>query len=360
MGKRVLYIGIHGLAGSGKDTVAKMLYSILNCNNFIDKKVALKYYKDVFENNDDPLITSATYRSNLNTKHAIGVDNRCICIAFADSCKQICSEIFGIPLSRFYYDKENAWVCINNGFKFTENRPYYGITTADEFYNYRERMLASGSEIWMSLRELLVYVGTYVLQEAFGRNIFVNNVEKSVRKSMSNIDYLNYAIFTDVRFPHEVEYIKDHNGVIINIIRKSANAKRLNNIAEHSLDDEEGYDFTVENNGTMEDLFNSVWEMVVKNWIFYNITLQLQSHDGSNNYLRKIYDKNTKQKWMLCTQYGATRVAHDGGKIVMVDPSGGPMIDVGSELIHDYIVSSIVINEDNKWILNMEYKNKEE
>lgn len=342
--KKIFYIGIHGLAGSGKDTVAKMLYCLLN----FDKSEAKKYYKDNFNDNDNlKLISSATYRS----RSALGNTDKCTCMAFADSCKRICSNIFGISLDKFYHDKENQWVCINNGFTYTDKKPYFGIITAEEFFRNREAMLHSITDIWMSLRELLVYVGTYVLQEAFGRNIFVNNVEKQLRNELckSGSSNLEYVIFTDVRFPHEVEYIKNHNGVIINIVRKSA--KQLDNIAEHELDDADYYDFTVENNGTFDDLFNLICNIVTKNIIFHNITIQLQSHDGSNNYLRQIYDKNDKQKWELCTQYGANRIAHDKGQIVMIDPAGGPMINVGDTINKKYKVNSIGLNEYNKWIL---------
>lgn len=51
--------------------------------------------------------------------------------------------------------------------------------------------------------------------------------------------------------------------------------------------------------------------------------------------------------WYLVSEYGASRVAHDNGHIVFIDPSGGPMIEVGT-LLNQYSDISNILNEYHK------------
>ena len=85
---------------------------------------------------------------------------------------------------------------------------------------------------------------------------------------------------------HELEFIHNNHGITINIYRD--NVKQLDNIAEHDLDDSEDFDFTIENNGTYDELFKEVWDMVHNNAIFANKTIELDSRDNTNNYLRLV------------------------------------------------------------------------
>ena len=60
-----------------------------------------------------------------------------MCIAYADQLKEICSSIFGIPVQRFYQNKSNAWICINDKFQYTEIKPEEEsiVTSEDYYYN---------------------------------------------------------------------------------------------------------------------------------------------------------------------------------------------------------------------------------
>ena len=199
----------------------------------------------------------------------------------------------------------------------------------------------------MSLREILVYVGTYVLQNSISKRIFTNVVEKKINQRTN----LEYAICTDVRFLHEFDFIRKHQGVMINIVRDGIT--QLNNVAEHDLDDEENFDFTIENNSDYESLFYQVWDMINENVRFKNITINLYSHDCSDNFMvleeTPVNDtyRNHGYIWYLVSEYGASRVAHDNGQIVFIDPSGGPMIEVGT-LLNQYSDISNILNEYHK------------
>ena len=122
-----LYIGLNGFAGSGKDTVAKMIKTIL-MYDWDNIEQCKNYYKQTYT---DPT-KSATYNPNA-ANDMTEKNSRVLCIAYADQLKQICSTIFGIPLERFYMNKSTAWICINHNFEYTEIRPDdEHIITAEE------------------------------------------------------------------------------------------------------------------------------------------------------------------------------------------------------------------------------------
>ena len=320
---KLLYIGLNGLAGSGKDTVAKMIRVILG-----HKDLSLDECMEIYKQNYYNPWISATH-----SKITDGSDN-VFCIAFADQLKSICSTIFGIPLERFYQNKATAWICMNKDFQYTEIKPEDSqIMTADEYYCNVANITNESEPKWMSLREILVYVGTYVLQEDINKKIFVNVVNNIINEKALNNDVLEYVIITDIRFLHEIEYIRKHNGVTISIQRDGIEA--LDNIAEHELDNEDCWDFVVENNGTYEELFTKIYNLLHGQMIFKNETVKLSTHQMVNNYLRCYEDfgktiyqgiEVLEKGYELCSEYPIQSIAHTDGEISMINPVGGPSI----------------------------------
>ena len=306
--EKLLYIGLNGLAGSGKDTVAKMLKAILvqDWENIEDCK---EYYNKYFS---QPGI-SATFTNNNPYKY------RVYAIAFADQLKEICSTIFGIPVERFYNNKSNAWICINKDFHYTEIRPDNVITCEEYYYNCAEYR-NSETSYWLSLRDILVYIGTYVLQHDVNKDVFTNIVQNRILGCSNHNPLLKYIIVTDIRFEHELDYVRKNNGITIKITKPGVQA--LNNIAEHELDDEENYTFMIDNDGTYDDLFLQVWNLVHDNMIFQNITSQLATRDDVDNYIRQV----NENIWEICTPYSINRAQHSEGDITMIDIVGGPTI----------------------------------
>ena len=339
--KNNLFIGLNGYAGAGKDTVAKMLKILLN-NNYNEFDEYKEYYNTYYSN--DKQIQYATF-SNLDKDNS-----KVMTIAFADQLKQICSSMFGVPLQYFYYNKHNSWININGNFEFTQITPNKSnIVSAEEYYHNIDLYKNNHKEkYWMSLRDILVYIGTYVCQSDVSDNIFVNIVNNKINECSQNNNNLEYILITDVRFVHELDYIKKHNGIIINIIRNDV--EQLDNIAEHDLDEVDEYDFVLENNGTYDDLLFQVWNMVHDNDIFLNKSIKLNSRYNTNNYIRLIKDTDNSYIWKLYTEFGALRVSRQDGDIQFIDPTGGPIINLGSNLVDNkYQVKSISF--DNGWII---------
>lgn len=320
---KLLYIGLNGYAGSGKDTFAQILSFILN-TSYSSKAIAYNAFVEKYV--DMPVTHPNT--SALSTPN-------CFCIAFADQLKKICSELFCVPLNYFYDNKSNTWICLNKGFEVTQIKPIQSsIVTASEYYMNRENYMYSSDPIYMSIRELLVYVGTYMLQQDLTKDVFINIVSKKIIEKANNMSY-KYVICTDVRFIREMEFIHEHNGIMINITRDSVS--QMNNIAEHELDNIDDFDFVIDNDGTIEDLFYKAWEIIENDVRFENFIIPLNSHDSSDNYLvldniRDIDEKTKEYDWILVQEYKTARTIHNNGKIIAIDPSGGPMINVGDWL----------------------------
>ena len=329
---KLLYIGLNGLAGSGKDTVAKMLKTILS-KNWESREDCKEYYFTRYTNPTQ----SATFPPSDEDK-----DSPVMCIAYADQLKEICSTIFGLPVQRFYQNKSNAWICINDKFQYTEIKPNDEsiVTSKEYYYNLSGYLNEPTTKYWMSLREILVYVGTYVLQQNINKQVFINIVRNKIREEQYHNHNLQYVIITDHRFIHELEYIYENNGVTMTINRNSV--QQLDNIAEHDLDDEEDYDYIIDNSGSYDELFNTIWNIVHTDIVFKNITIDLYTRDNVNNYLRLVEDNNTSRIYELCLPYKIQKLYRNDGKITMIDPVGGPIICIGQKIegtniIPDYI-----------------------
>lgn len=320
----ILYIGLIGYIGAGKDTVAKMLRLLLS-KQWKSYEEYSAFYKSVYVNPKRP----ATYNDPLQTD-----SSKAICMAFADQLKRICSDMFGVPVEWFYTNKGTAWLAVNTDFSYTETFPGDNIISAEEFYYNNDQIMDEGLKghiKWMSLREILVYVGTYILQQDINRNIFVNIFKNNIKRLENSNKNLKYVIATDVRFKHEINYIKDNNGIIINIQRP--NIDRYDNLAEHMLDDFTDYDYIIRNGGSYDDLLLQIWNLVQNNKEFSNITYGLLTRDPNiNNYVRLVESDNNIEKYKICPENGISNIKHDDDAVTGIYLTGGPDIYLGEQL----------------------------
>jgi len=66
-------------------------------------------------------------------------------------------------------------------------------------------------------------------------------------------------IISDVRFPNEAKSIKDREGVLIRIIRPLTEDKIISNHeSENALDHYNDWDYVINNDGSIEDLYHKV------------------------------------------------------------------------------------------------------
>ena len=102
--------------------------------------------------------------------------------------------------------------------------------------------------IGKTVRELLQGIGQG-LRDAIDPNLWVKILFANTE------DWSNYII-ADVRYPNEVKAIKEHNGILLRIDRKGAGAG--NHSSETALDDYKEWDVHIENNGSLESLFEAM------------------------------------------------------------------------------------------------------
>lgn len=326
-----LFIGLNGFAGAGKDSVAKMLKVILNYHDKLNKEDCYNLFINKYPNIQSPSTENGNIFESVFT------------IAFADQLKKLCSDIFGVPEERFYYNKSNAWVCVNHGFKYTEvidKIQPENIISAQDFYERHEEFINSNKDFYMSLREILVYVGKYLVQGSIHKDAFINIVNNKIYNYMASDT--KFIIITDVRFVQELSYIRSNNGIMINIVRPGL--EQLNNIAEHELDEEDDYDFTIINDSTYQELFNKVYDLIEENKIFNNNIFKLQTRDGEcNNFLRE-----NNEGFELCTQLPISSLNREEGRIISIEPVGGPIINIGDQIIKEdieFTINNISLNQ---------------
>ena len=109
--------------------------------------------------------------------------------------------------------------------------------------------------IGKTVRELLQGIGQG-LRDAIDPNLWVKIL-------FANTEGWSNYIIADVRYPNEVYAIKKRNGVLIRIDRKGAGAG--NHSSETALDNYKEWDVHIENNGSIENLFEAM-KIFIKNY----------------------------------------------------------------------------------------------
>ena len=120
--------------------------------------------------------------------------------------------------------------------------------------NTQEGKKVTISWIGKTVRELLQEVGQG-LRDAIDSDLWIKAL-------FANTEGWSNYIIADVRYPNELEAIKERDGVLIRIDRNGAGAG--NHSSETALDDYNDWDLVIDNNSTKEDLFNTLKKIVQK------------------------------------------------------------------------------------------------
>lgn len=289
-----MILGISGKAGSGKDLVGIMIQYLTNSNK------------------------NKSYQGFLNYCYSSKpVDTNFKIVKFADKLKDIVCLILGCTREqledREFKEKELgdewggyqvSWNCPPNeweGFFKTKEEAFEyllknGLEEDETIKNAFEEELIR--EIKLTPRLMLRILGTDCGRNMLHPNIWVNSTMSDYKPShtingvaeyMSNGKYriighgeldgliLNGGpnfkyeteeakypnwIITDVRFENEVNVIKEKGGKVIRINRET---EQINNHpSETSLDNYDKFDYVINNNGTIMDLFSNVFEILMK------------------------------------------------------------------------------------------------
>ena len=115
-------------------------------------------------------------------------------------------------------------------------------------------------------RELLIELGTDIIRNKIDENFHINRLIQDI-KVLSY--FFDSFIVSDIRFPVEIEKVKENYDDVITIkmIRESdeLTEEQKKNRTETALDSYDGFDYVVDNNGTLEELEQKGIEIVNAN-----------------------------------------------------------------------------------------------
>lgn len=163
-------------------------------------------------------------------------------VSFADSLKDICSEVFGFPVEEFHSDrKDDQYV---RPLILTEDHIIGLLDKAPDRVLSLEPILTKfiDKEI-ISHRHLLQFVGTDIMRDSVDKDIWLKLFEARVQG-------MDRVVCCDMRFENERALIKKLGGRTI-LIQRPENRSVNPHISEQSLGEPEDYDIVVTNDDTL-------------------------------------------------------------------------------------------------------------
>lgn len=242
-------IGISGKKQHGKDTIA-LIIQYLIC---LDKGTLVPHQQpfDTFE-------LAPIANSTQSTWHIK---------QFAKKLKKMVCLLIGCTMEKLedneFKEKElnEEWTRYGYANGFTKDNE--GNTTMLSKDCDKERYELELRTNWQTAYKT-VYTPRLLLQVLgtnCGRNIIHHNIWVNALFADYNNVFQNWII-TDVRFLNEVEAIKKRNGFIIRVERNLEDQNDQHE-SEIALDKYEGFDYIVQNNGTIEELIEKIKQILI-------------------------------------------------------------------------------------------------
>ena len=251
-----MLIGISGKIGSGKDTIGKIIQYLvcLKLNTLAPHQFSFKDFVESTASNE--------IQSGFKIKK------------YADKLKDFVCMLIGCTREqledREFKEKElgEEWNCyiFNNGKKEELTLNYNIAKTLSADNRIISRILTP--------RLLLQIIGTECIRDKVHPNAWVNALfadykakwiptGDSVAEEDVSLEkeYPNWCI-TDMRFPNELEAVKSRGGITIRVNRPWVDKNKEHQVitehpSETALDNAE-FDYTIENNSSIEDLIHTV------------------------------------------------------------------------------------------------------
>lgn len=260
-----MVIGISGKIGSGKDTVGDIIQYLV-CN---EKQTIAPYQKDSFDS-----FRMCRLSNNIQSGWEVK--------KFADKLKDMVCMLIGCTRTQLE----------NHEFKNSElGKDWWYFKKDRELTSYHDfdSRVDDGSDFKHELvkttpRLLLQLLGTECGRDILHPNIWVNSLFSDYKETdhiyeIKGSDW----IITDMRFPNELDAVKQREGITIRVNRNTNQAKngmcieKCSNfpnckpcgemVVEHPSEialDDATFDYVIENNGTLEELIEKVRVILIK------------------------------------------------------------------------------------------------
>lgn len=243
-----MIIGISGKAQSGKDTVARM--------------INIYKFRDSSKNNFDT-ISEEYLLKKLNNDY---FDNYYFKKhSFADILKECAALILSCDINDFYT---------------TEGKnSLSGVTVREPTLKSHSGLYSSDIRTFeLTKREILQRFGN-ALRKEISPNIWVDALLKQYDNECNQyVEYgttqngdripigMNYLVplwvIPDVRYENEANALKKKNTILIRV--ENPNIKKMDHISETDLDNYDKFDYVINNNGTLLDLYKQVEDIMKK------------------------------------------------------------------------------------------------
>ena len=152
------------------------------------------------------------------------------------------------------------------------------------YKNFTDIQIVHFADTLKETAQVLFRIGEWETNTQEGKKTTINWIGKTVRELLQGIgqglrDAIDFDIWVkilfantegwsnyiiaDVRYPNEIKAIKERNGILLRIDRKDAGAG--NHSSETALDNYKEWDVHIENNRSIEDLFEAM-RTFIKNY----------------------------------------------------------------------------------------------
>lgn len=220
------YIGIRGHKGAGKTTISYLLGNTLN---YILEK-STDNFDVLYRTWCDDFIKDERIIHECQLEYIYFE-------SFSDTLKLWVKLLIGCPSHWANDDYYKDHVIINlKDFSYIihdEIPDNIKVYTHEELYEImpKDRLpMTITKNIYIDLRNFIMYFGLEVMQRFFGSNVWVKSMKQSHEfyNSLFN-DNDMIKLFIDVKTPGEVTYIRNNGGIIVKVIRpkcKKSSSKR--------------------------------------------------------------------------------------------------------------------------------------
>lgn len=279
-----MIVGISGKKQSGKNTIAKIWQLLDSYHNKLDTK------ENILNQTDNEFIIYGLSKDL--SKFNIITDwkqksfayklKQIVCLLIDCTMEDLENEEFKNKLlgeEWIYWSVNSYW--FNDQYQCqTVNNIFITEEKANKFFSiYGYDDCCNKPEIrQLTPRLLLQLLGTECGKYIIHPNIWINSLFKEYKeKSYTTSDgirdkevvtrylYPDWLV-TDVRFKDEAESIKDRKGILIRVNRNICKEVYKEDIheSEIALDTYDKFDYTINNDGTLEDLIMQVKEIMIK------------------------------------------------------------------------------------------------
>lgn len=254
-----MIISISGKAGSGKDTVGKIIQHLTS-----------EWQDDEFKDSD-----MLSLRSDWQIKKYSDKLKDIVCILIGCTRDQLEDQEFKkTPLGKEW----TKWGIVRPN----ETRVIDIQSSYEKAFERKETVWQDGStikEIQLTPRMILQLIGTEGGRNLLHPDIWVNALYSEYKQkwipsgdSVAEEDvslipeYPNWII-TDSRFPNDVIRTREMGGILIRVNRAECEGRENEHFSETALDNYTDWDHVIENNGAIEDLIESVKNILIKEGI---------------------------------------------------------------------------------------------